>query len=322
MRPIPATTRSFGIRVALPAGIILLGTLVAVVVSLSEITKRTNRIEEARISRAADAAIGEFVDRVGNAHENYARSPVAGRSLADTEVVAGLLAAATASGALFDTAYVLDENENAIMAYRKGWLVADPARIAFGSGLAMALRKLPKDGPLYARETGLVATKWGLAAVAVGPMVASGSQASDAPARRLLLAKALDPPALRDLGKALSVDGVLIDGGTGANSIPLVDWSGVMVARLSWSPQPIDQAAGSGRSVFIMFGLLVLAMGALMSIAMRGIREIQRREAVSHHAASHDSLTGLPNRAALIQNLDRAIEWKRQTNAPCVLVYL
>jgi diguanylate cyclase (GGDEF)-like protein len=320
----PATTRSFGFRVALPAGLILLGTLMAVAVSLTEITARTGRMEEARISHAADAAIGEFVDRLGDAHENYARSAIAGRSLADSDVTAGLLAAATWGGTLFDTAYLLDENGEAILAYRKGWRVGEPARTAFGSGLAAALRKLPKDGPLYTHETGLVETKWGLAAVAVGPIVASGAQSSNTAVRRLLVAKALDAPALRALGKALAVDGVVVDGSTGADSIPLVDWSGVMVARLSWSPRPIAPEAGfgPGRSVFIMFGLLILAMGVLMRIAVRGIREIQRREAVSGHAASHDSLTGLPNRAALIQSLDRAIELKRRTNAPCVLVYL
>src|SRR5207244_523910 len=124
--------------------------------------------------------------------------------------------------------------------------------------LSQALRKLPSDGAVYAHETGLASTKWGLAAVAVGPIVGNAAQPATAARHRLVLAKGLDAAALRDLGTALCVDGVMIDGGTGASSIPLVDWSGVMVARLSWSPQSIDRDGGPtvGRTVFVMFGLL------------------------------------------------------------------
>src|SRR5262249_17571552 len=129
---------------------------------------------------------------------------------------------------------------------------------------------------------------------------------------------------VRDLGAVLRVDGMVVDGGSGASSVPLIDWVGMTVGRLSWQPPSIasDGAAIPGRSLFIMFALLVVAMGALMRIAVRGIREIQRRESASRHAASHDALTGLSNRTALIQSLDAAIVAERETDSPCVLVYL
>src|SRR5262249_38253407 len=104
MRPFQETTRSFGFRVALPSGLILLGTVVAVVVSLAEVSQRADRLEEARIGRAAEAAIAAFVEHVGQAHEAYARAAVAGDSLADVDVASGLMVAATRSGAMFDTA--------------------------------------------------------------------------------------------------------------------------------------------------------------------------------------------------------------------------
>src|SRR5438105_2946042 len=131
------TTRSFGLRVALPAVLILLGTLAAVVLSLTEITERAERLEDARLARAAQAAVGAFVDRVGDAQEHYARADMADAALGET--AAGFIAAATSKGTLFDTAYVLDADGNDVLAFQKGWHLTEPSRQAFGSGLAAAL---------------------------------------------------------------------------------------------------------------------------------------------------------------------------------------
>lgn len=314
------TTRRFGLRVALPTVLILVGTLAAVVLSLTEITQRAERMEEARVRRAAQAVIAAFVDGVGQVHEHYARVDLAEAALGETTT--GFLAAATRNGTLFDTAYVLDADGNDVFAYQRGWRLMVPPRRAFGAGLAAALSRLPRDRQIYARQTGLVATEWGLAAVAVGQIATSNAGLSSVPVRRLLIARLLDANALRALARTMAVDDLSLDSGAGANSIPLVDWSGVIVARLSWSLPPDNAGWRITPSVYVMFGLLVVIVGVLISVAVGGIRELQTREAVSRRAAIHDDLTGLSNRSALVEGLDAAIELKRQANIPCVLVYL
>jgi hypothetical protein len=96
------TTRGFGLRFALPAVLIVIGTLAAVVLSLAEITSRAERVEGARLSRAAQAAIAGFIERVGDAHEHCARADLT--KAAPGRTGAGFLASATAKGTLFDTA--------------------------------------------------------------------------------------------------------------------------------------------------------------------------------------------------------------------------
>jgi diguanylate cyclase (GGDEF)-like protein len=63
-------------------------------------------------------------------------------------------------------------------------------------------------------------------------------------------------------------------------------------------------------------------MAFLIAIALRGVREVERREAEARHAATNDELSGLPNRAALVAALDRATETRRADRTPVAVVYL
>ena len=76
-----------------------------------------------------------------------------------------------ASSTLFDTLYLVDENGNGLLAYRNGEPASATPAEAFGPSLASMIAVLPKDGKTYDVKTGIVKGAWGLAAVAVGPVV-------------------------------------------------------------------------------------------------------------------------------------------------------
>jgi sensor domain CHASE-containing protein len=153
---------------------VLAGTLATVIFSLSEMADEANRIEATLTSRSATAAIQSFVRRLGESHEDYARWDDAVRSLygpVDRDFVDQNYVASTATPTFFDTAYLLDEKGSEVFAYRNGEAVSDGWREAFGPVLAAMIARLPSDGSTYADESGIVRTRWGLAAVSVGPVV-------------------------------------------------------------------------------------------------------------------------------------------------------
>jgi diguanylate cyclase (GGDEF)-like protein len=323
------TTRKFGFRVALPATLVLVGTLATVIFSLSRMADQTNRIEDELTRRSVGAAVQTFVRRVGESHGDYAQWDDAVRSLygtVDQDFVRQNFVASTATPTFFDTVFVLDENDREVFAYRAGEALTVTARAAFGPALDRMIGRVPRDGRTYGRESGLVTSRWGLMALAVGPIVANTPNLANPPARArlLLIARTLDEAAVKRLGEDFVIDGMQLRSAAAADALPLQDPGGATIGWLGWSPRQLGSEAHAAVSptLFVMLALLVVTMAVLMVVAARGIREISRREVESRHAATHDALTGLPNRTALIHGLEAAIAAKRVAHVPFVLVYL
>src|SRR5690606_27914846 len=75
-------------------------------------------------------------------------------------------------------------------------------------------------------------------------------------------------------------------------------------------------------AVFLMLTLIGVTMAVLIVIALRGLNEVRKREAQARHAALHDSLSGLPNRAALVRGLEESVAACRATGALGAVIYL
>ena len=83
-----------------------------------------------------------------------------------------------------------------------------------------------------------------------------------------------------------------------------------------------DQAqARVSPAVFVMLALVCATMVFLLLIARRSIGEIRRRESEARHTATHDELTGLPNRAAAVAAIDRAIA-RREPGVKVAVIYV
>jgi predicted signal transduction protein with EAL and GGDEF domain len=73
-----------------------------------------------------------------------------------------------------------------------------------------------------------------------------------------------------------------------------------------------------------MIAVLAASLGAIAFAALRlvPLRLLQRALARSMHLATHDSLTGLPNRALFLDRLEQSVAWSRRESASVAVLYL
>ena len=279
----PRARERLGLIIVLFAVVVLAGTLTSVVFALNQMASEANRIEGRLTARSAEAAVKAFMRRLGESQGDYARWDDAVRffyGTPDPDFVAQNLIASTAESTFFDTAYLLDEDGREVLGYRNGQAVAAKADAAFGPALKPMLARLPHDGRTYAVETGLLQTVWGLAAVAVGPIVPNTPAIADPPqrARMLVIAKALDQAAVERLGEDFVIDGFKLGGAASASGLTLTDPTGRAVGQLTWSPPQLGHEAHAQVSpaVFAMLALLALGMVVLTILAVRSLGRSNR----------------------------------------------
>jgi diguanylate cyclase (GGDEF)-like protein len=321
----------FGLRIALPAVLILIGTVIAVLVSLNQMAGIVNQTENALTHRSAEAALDTVLRRLGQSHRDYAEWDDAVRNLygtVDPLFVRETFDSATANQIFFDSAYVLDEDRRVVAAVRRGEDTRIPFEEAYSPAVLRLLDGLADNGRIYEVRTGFVQGVWGLAAVAVGPIVPSSLDFSSPPtrARYLVIAKAFDNTAAGLLAQEYLIDGlrVVSHSEETPDHLDIVDPDGKVLAALTWTPGRLGSAAHAevGPGIYLMLGAIALVVAALLLFAMRGLDRIRQGEMHARHAADHDPLTGLPNRAAMLKRLEEAAGTLRSDGAGAWLIFL
>ncbi|HMN84743.1 MAG TPA: CHASE4 domain-containing protein, partial [Bauldia sp.] len=197
----------FGLRFILPVVAVLAGALVTVVVSLDEMADAVNSIEQTTTARSVEAALKVTLRRIGDSQRDYAQWDDAVRNLygtVDEGFVRENFIVSTADPVFFDTVILIDEDGNEIFGYRDGLALSLPALPSFGAeAIASLFDGLPRNGRDYEVRTGIVSTRNGLFAVAVGPVVPVSADFADRPtrARLLLVGRRLDDAAIARLGE-------------------------------------------------------------------------------------------------------------------------
>ncbi len=320
----------FGPRIVLPVIAVLVAALAIVIISLGEMADEVNRIEDRLTARSADAAIHVVLRRIGETHRDYAVWDDAVRNLYGTvnqDFVDDGFVSSTSEGVFFDTFFVVDEKGAALFGYHRGKLLSETATDIYGAPLAGMMASLPRDGKNYAFQTGMLKTEWGLAAVAVGPIVPFSEKYQPPPhaARFLVISQTFDQAVVSRLGSDFLIDGLRLTGAAsaGPRSVPITDPSGTVLGALTWSPRALgDQArARISPTVLVMLSLISAMMVFLLAVARRSVVEIRRREAEARYIATHDGLTGLPNRAAVVAEIEKAIS-EREGGVQVAVIYV
>jgi diguanylate cyclase (GGDEF)-like protein len=111
----------------------------------------------------------------------------------------------------------------------------------------------------------------------------------------------------------------------GERSHPFIARDGRVVGYFVWRPHApgatvLRQLAPALAGAM---GLIGIVLALLVRRVRRGARKLQASEAEARHLASHDTLTGLPNRSLLEAQLDHAVaRVRRDSGARFALLYL
>ena len=283
MTSLDATTRRFALTIGSMAILVLLVMIVIVVYALTRMAGEVNRIEDAVTEKSAVAAVRADLRRLGETHNDYAEWDDAVHVLygsMDTDWIIDNIV----TSSLFDTVFVLDEDGRRMLAYRNGEPFSNSLSEAFGPSLAAMIAELPKGGRTYDVRTGIVRGEDGLFMIAVGPIVPVSPNLPDAPerSRYLVISQSLDDAAVQRIGEDYLIDGLrLVDPAESAPlGIDLVDPDGNVVGALAWSPGRVGSEAYAGVSPAVLAALLLVAltMAFLILLALRGWREVRKRE--------------------------------------------
>ena len=319
------------LAVVVPSILVLIAAVAAVVVSLNQMAEAVDDTEMQLTRRSADAAVQSAVRRQATTLGDYAHWDDATRNLygvPDQTFVDENLGSTTADPVFFDTAYLIDGDGRDIAAFRHGEPTDVPSARAFGRGLASMIAELPTDRRAFDARSGVLAGAWGLSIVAVGPVVPITEDLPlvDGPVRFLVFGKAFDLAEVRALGDEFLIDKLTLGDPlpTSDDRTPVLDYDGNTVGWLTWSPRQLGAQAQASTQVLAlsMLALLGLLVLLLVVVAVYGIARLQRNAVEARHAATHDMLTGLPNRAALVTHLQQALEEMRYGGPSVALVYL
>ncbi len=305
----------FALSVVVPAAIILIVTISTLTFAVNEIAREVNHTALSLTRQTVEAAVKATLNHMADTHGDYAIWDDAARKLygkVDRQFVDDSFVSSTEDPIFFDTAYLLDADDSVVFAYHDGEAVATPAAEAFGPSLARLLLSAKQESAPDAHSA-LVRGVWGPMVVAVGPVVPfSQSMPAPEPRRFLILAKALDANAVQRLSEDYLITGLALaapSAADGETAIPLNDADGGTIAALTWIAwKPGSEALTRlNPRVIGMLGALVVTMLALVVIAARGFSRVRRGEIQARHAATHDSLSGLPNRMALLDHLRNVV---------------
>ena len=104
---------------------------------------------------------------------------------------------------------------------------------------------------------------------------------------------------------------------------PILDPRGEPVAAVTWTIRSPGRAALAQISakVWLALGFVSAAIGAILSVTWSNVRRTSMSKAVAEHAARHDFLTGLSNRAALVEILDATSRFVSGDDASVAILF-
>ena len=211
----------------------------------------------------------------------------------------------------YDTMYLVDAKGDVLTAFQNGEVFDVPADTYFGRALERTLSELPMNGENFGVLSSLVETPQGLAVMAAAPILATSDDIRIPTPRPnvLIFSKQLTPPLLAKMSEQYIVDALAIapirSRAEMASDTALLDRWGNPVALASWQARhPGDLASQSYR--FSALATILALIGVMTPLAFsygRVISRMENNERKARLASRHDALSGLPNRAFLLDEL-------------------
>lgn len=219
--------------------------------------------------------------------------------------------ASSETGINYDAMFIVDRDVlETVAGYRKGQAFKLDTKDFFAGKLEPLLDLLPQDLKTPGGKATILNTSDGLAVVAAAPIIPT-SEDFAVPAKKpryLVFLKYLTPEYLAAIGQQYVIrDLRMVPGNTGTGGEAVTDFSGARVATALWAdrrPGDIVRAAVMNKAVPTL-GFMMLVMLGIGVLSWRLFCTIAQREASARYDSLHDPLTGLPNRAALYEGIER-----------------
>jgi len=213
----------------------------------------------------------------------------------------------------YDGSVIVDRSGHPLAAFARGEAVQiDPAAY-FSGGLESMLSRLPQTNSESETVASIASTPEGPALLAVGNIAPTtqGLNLGGSEARFLVFWKYLSPEFVAGIGDKFVVKDLKLVPPAAARpgDVLVSDGAGKTLGALQWlDRRPGDHALTAVLpKAYLMLSLLIAVMLAIALVSWRQFAIIAQRERQARHDAKHDRLTGLPNRNALMEALDRLL---------------
>jgi len=226
----------------------------------------------------------------------------------------------------YDAMFIVEKDGTTVTGYREGQKLDSGAADYIGAVLSRVLADLPRDSTTFEVVTTLVKTPDGIAVLAAGPILPTSEDISiPAPQPRVLIyVQVLTPEILGDMSLQYIIEGLsLVAANTpGDSHLVLSDRWGAPVTGVAWQDtRPGDAARrsygiGAYSTLITLLGVMIL----ISVIHFRIMQKLAERERLAVYAAHHDSLSGLPNRQAIAEEIAKALP--EAGSDPLALMYI
>ncbi len=300
------------------AGIgLLLGVFALLASSLTAVADHANAIDTRRSSEAVAAALQTSADSMADIvkEDSVWDDAVVQlyRPKLDQVWLYATFGALTKDNANYDGAYIVTEDGAVLWGYGEGKPSRPRDTRAFGDAFARlfdAYRAHDRDGDKPA--SGVVRSGPIVNVVSIG-LIKPSSQKVKVPvkARRyLVMTHAVDRAMLDGYSQTFKIDDIRLhpaDAKLKRPHIPVRDASGQVVGQLSWKPAlpGIEAARGAWPQIRNSMTLIGILVFGFVAVTLWGVRRLSASEQRARTSASTDALTGLPNRLALMERLER-----------------
>lgn len=284
------------------------------------VTEAQDRLQQNQEARGIESGFQQAAELVRHDLQDYAKWDDAvrhivhnfERSWIDDNVTAYL---GRTQG--YSAVIVLGADDRTLYNFGDGRRLSIGAQALLGSAFGDAIgkvRRMPRDGnPVLSGYSSANGKVYAFAVAAIVPLT-NKVQLSPAPTKLLVIASRVDDKFLAKVAAqnnlprlSLSLAGTETGPQTGA--IALRDHNRRVLGQVQWEPgQPgriLRQKMIPGSLLIIMLALV--ASGFILREGGRAITALEESKERAHHQATHDSLTGVANRRALVDYIRRAI---------------